>query len=327
MILNKGEMKILLFGRSGQIGRAILASLPASAQVIAPGWRAGPAGSNHEATTSAPPRERWLADFQDPAQLYERTLALAPDVIINAAAYTAVDEAEDNETAAMLINAHAPAALAQAAVRCGALLIHFSSDYVFDGSGTRPWRESDQGCPCNVYGQSKLAADLAIMGSGCRHLIWRTSWVYASAGNGFLQTIMRLARTRQTLSVVNDQIGAPTDARLLAAITLDVLERYGRHPEHLEDGLYHVAAAGQTSWFDYANRILVRMRARGVTLALERLLPVSSQDYGSRARRPLNSRLDTARFLRTFALPLPAWQAGVDAAVDRLCEDGMRDQP
>ena len=327
MILNKGEMKILLFGRSGQIGRAILASLPASAQVMAPDWRDGPAGRNDEALMSVPLRERWLADFQDPAQLYERTLALAPDVIINAAAYTAVDEAEDNETAAMLINAHAPAALAQAAVRCGALLIHFSSDYVFDGSGTRPWRETDQGRPCNVYGQSKLAADLAIMASGCRHLIWRTSWVYASAGNGFLQAIMRLARARQTLNVVNDQIGAPTDARLLAAITLDALERYGQHPEHLEDGLYHVAAAGQTSWFDYANHILARMRTRGATLTLEQLLPVSSQDYGSRARRPLNSRLNTAKFLRTFALPLPAWQAGVDAAVDRLCEDWRRDQP
>jgi len=320
-------MKILLFGRSGQIGRAILASLPASAQVVAPDWRDVPAVPNNDATTSAPVRDRWLANFQDPSQLYERALAQAPDVIINAAAYTAVDEAEDNETAAMQINAHAPAALAQAAARCGALLIHFSSDYVFDGSGTRPWSETDQGRPCNVYGHSKLAADLAIMGSGCRHLIWRTSWIYASAGTGFLQTIMRLARTRQTLSVVNDQIGAPTDARLLAAITCDVLERYGRHPEHVEDGLYHVAAAGQTSWFGYADRILVRMRARGATLALEHLLPVSSQDYGSRARRPLNSRLDTAKFLRTFALPLPAWQAGVDAAVDRLCEDGMRDQP
>ncbi len=318
-------MKILLFGRSGQIGRAILASLPASVQVVAPDWREVSAGSKKEATTSAPLGDRWLADFQDPTQLYERVLAVAPDVIINAAAYTAVDDAEDNETTAMQINAHAPAALAQAAVRCGALLIHFSSDYVFDGSGTRPWCETDQARPCNVYGQSKLAADLAIMGSGCRHLIWRTSWVYAGAGNGFLQTIMRLARTRQTLNVVSDQIGAPTDARLLATITLEVLKRYGRHPERLEDGLYHVAAAGHTSWFDYADRILAQMRASGAVLALEHLLPVSSQDYGSRARRPLNSRLDTAKFLCTFALPLPAWQTGVDAAVNQLCDDWMRD--
>lgn len=317
-------MKIVLFGKTGQVGRALQSALARSGQVIAPGRPQHGSGLRAVAVERASPHGLWQADFLDPAQLFEHTLALSPDVIVNAAAYTAVDEAEQNQTTAMLVNTEAPAALAQAAAQCGALLIHYSTDYVFDGTGTRPWAETDIARPANIYGRSKLAADQAIARSGCRHLIFRTSWVYSRQGRGFLQQMMQMGMSRYCVRVVNDQIGAPTSACLIADITAAAIDKYRRHPAAIEDGLYHLAASGQTSWFDYACHIFARMRTNGLDLALDRVVPVSTLEYSSPARRPLNSRLDTGKLAGAFGLSLPCWQQGVDATVDALCE-GAKD--
>jgi dTDP-4-dehydrorhamnose reductase len=317
-------MKIVLFGKTGQVGRALQSALAPLGQVIAPDRPEHGAGLTTASTKVASPNGLWQADLLDPAQLFERTLALSPDVIVNAAAYTAVDEAEHNQATAMVANAEAPAALARAAAQCGALLIHYSTDYVFDGTGTRPWIEADVARPINIYGHSKLAADQAIMHSGCRHLIFRTSWVYGRQGRGFLQQMMQLAMHRHCLRVVNDQIGAPTSACLIADMTAMAIDKYRSHPAAIEDGLYHLAASGQTSWFDYACHIFARMRANGLDLALDRVVPVSTLEYGSPARRPLSSRLDTGKLSGAFGLSLPGWQQGVDATVDALCE-GSKD--
>ncbi len=313
-------MNIVLFGKTGQVGRALQSALAPLGRVIAPGRPRHGSGLSVESAEPAIPSEPWHADFLDPAQLFERTLALSPDVIVNAAAYTAVDEAENNQAAALLVNAQAPAVLARVAAQCGALLIHYSTDYVFDGTGTRPWTETDAAWPVNIYGHSKLAADQEIARSGCRHLIFRTSWVYSREGHGFLQQMMQLAMRRHCLRVVSDQIGAPTSACLIADITAAILDKYGSHPAAIEDGIYHLAASGQTSWFDYACHIFARMRANGLDLALDRVVPVSTLEYGSAARRPLNSRLDTGKLAGAFGLSLPGWQQGVDATVDALCE-------
>ena len=317
-------MNIVLFGKTGQVGRALQPVLAPLGPVIAPDRPRHASGQSVVSAESANRHEPWQADFLDPACLYERTLALSPDVIVNAAAYTAVEEAENNQATALLVNAQAPAVLARAAAQCGALLIHYSTDYVFDGSGTRPWNETDIARPVNVYGHSKLAADQAIARSGCRHLIFRTSWVYGRQGRGFLQQMMQLAMRRQCLRVVNDQIGAPTSACLIAEITAAVLNKYRRHPAAIEDGLYHLAASGETSWFGYACHVFARMRANGLDLALDRVVPVSTLEYGSAVRRPLNSRLNTSKLVGTFGLSLPCWQQGVDATVDALCV-GTRD--
>jgi len=315
-------MKIVLFGKTGQVGQALQSALAPLGQVIAPGRPQHGAGLTAVPLEVASPHGPWQADLLDPALLFERTLAFSPDVIVNAAAYTAVDEAEQNQATSMVVNAQAPAALAQAAAQCGALLVHYSTDYVFDGVGTRPWIEADVARPINIYGRSKLAADQAIMRSGCRHLIFRTSWVYGRQGRGFLQQMMQLAMRRDCLRVVNDQIGAPTSACLIADITAAAIDKYRSHPAAIEDGLYHLAASGQTSWFDYACHIFARMRANGLDLALDRVVPVSTQEYGSPARRPLNSRLDTGKLSGALGLSLPSWQQGVDATVDALCEGG-----
>ena len=314
-------MKILLFGKTGQVGRALQSTLAPLGQVIAPDRPQYASGSTPVLAHAAHPQGITPIDFQDPAQLVEYTLALAPDVIVNAAAYTAVDHAETHEAMAMRVNAEAPAALARAAAQCGALLIHYSTDYVYDGAGSRPWSETDMAAPANAYGRSKLAADQAIMHSGCRHLIFRTSWVYGRQGQGFLQQMMKLAMTRESLRIVNDQIGAPTSACLVARVTAAALDKYHSHAAVIEDGLYHLAAAGETSWFDYACHIFARMRGNGMRLAIDQVVPVSTQEYGSPARRPLNSRLATGKLSGAFGLTLPCWQQGVNATVDALCHD------
>lgn len=318
---DEGAMKILLFGKTGQVGRALQLTLAPLGQVIAPARPQSAAGSTPVLTHAAYPQGVAPVDFQDPAQLLEYTLVLAPDVIVNAAAYTAVDDAETREPMVMQINADAPAVLARAAAQCGALLIHYSTDYVFDGSGTRPWLETDMARPVNVYGRCKLAAEQAILHSGCRHLIFRTSWVYSRQGQGFLQQMMKLAMTRECLRIVNDQIGAPTSACLVADTTAAVLGKYRSHAAAIDDGLYHLAATGETSWFDYACHIFARMRRNGVKLAIDQVVPVSTLEYGSPARRPLNSRLATGKLSDAFGLSLPCWQQGVDTTVDALCQD------
>jgi dTDP-4-dehydrorhamnose reductase len=250
-------------------------------------------------------------DFSNPDGIAETVRRVAPDVIVNAAAYTAVDKAEGETAAARLINAVVPGILAREAASSGALLVHYSSDYVFDGRGVKPWAEDDVPGPLSVYGQTKLEGDEAIVAAGCRHVIFRTSWVYGRVGQNFAKTILRLARERDSLNVIADQIGAPTGADLLADVTAHVIVRVMQHPEAA--GVYHLAASGQTSWHEYACFVIESARAAGIDIkvAPAAIHAIASEAYPTPAPRPRNSRLDTARFERVFGLRLPHWKEGV----------------
>jgi dTDP-4-dehydrorhamnose reductase len=236
---------------------------------------------------------------------------VSPDVIVNAAAHTAVDKAEDERERVHVINALAPAALAREAGKLGAWLVHYSTDYVFDGSGSKPRVETDPTGPLNVYGQTKLEAENAILESGCRHLIFRTSWVFAALGGNFAKTMLRLAQERDRLTIIDDQIGAPTGADLLADVTAHTLRAAVKRPN--VSGLYHLVAAGETSWYGYARFVLNCARESGLRLkvAPENILPVPTSAFPSPAARPKNSRLDTEKLQSTFDLNLPSWQTGV----------------
>ncbi len=238
--------------------------------------------------------------------------ALRPDVIVNAAAHTAVDKAEAEPELAASLNADAPRVLAAEAAALGAWLLHYSTDYVFDGSGDTARDEAAATGPLNVYGRTKLDGENAIRASGCKHLILRTSWVYAARGGNFARTMLKLAAEREALQVIDDQIGAPTGADLLADITAHAMRAVLREPQL--GGTYHAVAAGETSWFGYARFVIEWARAHGlpVKVAAEAIKPVPSSAYPSAARRPLNSRLATAKLQRAFGLTLPHWQAGVE---------------
>jgi len=244
--------------------------------------------------------------------------AVAPQWIVNAAAYTAVDRAESESDLAQLVNGTAVGALARAAHAANAWLVHFSSDYVFDGSGEKPWREDDPTAPLGAYGRSKLAGEELVRASGCRHLILRTSWVFAARGTNFVRTMLRLARERDALRVVADQVGAPTGAELIADVTAHAMRGAGSDPQLA--GTYHLAAAGEASWNAVARRAIARARERGapVRVADGAIEAIASAAYPQAALRPLNSRLDTTKLRAAFALTLPPWQAGVDRAVDEL---------
>lgn len=242
-----------------------------------------------------------------------------PKVIINAAAYTDVAGAEQEPELAMAVNCDGVARLAELAKQHNALLVHFSTDYVFGGSGHRPWRESDRPAPLNVYGQSKLAGEQAILASGCCYLIIRTSWLHSSWRDNFLKTMLRVAQSRDELRVVCDQVGAPTSAMMLAEMTLLAIERVLGEPEL--GGLYHVAAFGAVSWFDYARFIFSEAYALGLIDKVPDLKPITSEDYGGVVERPLNSRLDTQLFQQTFGLLLPDWQQGVKSTLHALLQE------
>jgi dTDP-4-dehydrorhamnose reductase len=254
--------------------------------------------------------------------LTEMAYASGAQVIVNAAAYTAVDKAEDaaEQERCMAVNAGAPAALAMVARETGALLVHYSSDYVFEGTGTTPYTEEDSPGAASVYGESKAAGDFAIEVSGCAHLILRTSWVYAARGGNFAKTMLRLAQQRDSLRVVADQIGAPTGAELLADVAAHAIRHTLVNPAL--SGLYHLAAAGETSWHGYAQHVLARAQAHGVSLkvAPEAVEPIATADYPTAAARPLNSRLNTEKLQRTFGLTLPHWTVGVNRVVDEWTE-------
>jgi dTDP-4-dehydrorhamnose reductase len=243
--------------------------------------------------------------------LTENIGLLKPDVIVNAAAYTAVDKAESEPELARSINAQACDALGQAAAGIGAWLVHYSTDYVFDGSGDRPRQETDATAPLGVYGATKLEGEQMIQRSGCKHLIFRTSWVYAARGNNFAKTMLRLAQERDSLNVINDQIGAPTGAELIADVTAHAIR--AALPQPKASGLYHLAASGETSWYDYARLVLQFAVDNGVELKVKPAdigaIPTSA--YPTPARRPHNSRLCTAKLEQAFALAMPAWQTGV----------------
>ena len=289
-------MKIILFGRSGQLGWELRRALAPLGEVISFGRGLGQSD----------------ADFSKPESLANIIRTIKPGIIVNAAAYTAVDKAEDEPELANLVNAEAPRVLAHEAASLGAWLIHYSTDYVFDGSGTAPWLETDLPSPLNAYGRSKLAGERAIQHSGCRHIIFRTGWVYSAHGQNFLKTMLKLAAERETLSIVDDQIGAPTGVELLANVTTHALKAV-LDGEDLS-GLYHVAAAGETSWHGYANAAIEFARRQQAELKVTSVQPVASRDFPMKAKRPLNSRLETKKLREKFGLVLPDWRQGVERA-------------
>ena len=288
-------MKILLLGKNGQVGWELQRSLVPLGELVALGSQ-----SNEK-----------CGDLTNLEGLTQTIRAVAPDVIVNAAAYTAVDKAESEPELAHIINALAPAVLAQEAKNTGALLVHYSTDYVFDGTGNRPWLETDTTAPLSVYGKSKLAGEEAILASGCQYLIFRTSWVYAARGGNFAKTMLKLAQERDALKVINDQIGAPTGADLLADVTAHAIRAAMQRPEMC--GLYHLVASGQTSWHGYANFVIDFARQAGIEIrvASEAIAPVPTGAFPTVAKRPLNSRLNTSKLQRAFNLNLPDWQSGV----------------
>ena len=288
-------MKILLFGKNGQVGWELQRSLAPLGELIA---------------LDTGSREM-CGDFTDPDGLVRTIRAVAPDVIVNAAAYTAVDKAESEPELARAVNALVPAVLACEARLGNAWLIHYSTDYVFDGSGNRPWRETDATAPLNVYGATKLEGERLIQAAGCAYLIFRTSWVYGARGGNFAKTMLRLAQERDNLSVIDDQIGAPTGADLLADVTAHAIRVARQRPEL--SGLYHLVAAGETSWYGYAGFVLDCAQRAGISLkvAPEAIKAVPSSAFSTPAKRPLNSRLDTTKLQHAFDLSLPMWQTGV----------------
>lgn len=295
-------MKILLFGKGGQVGWELQRSLAPLGELVALDFDS----TDHH------------ADFSRPAALADTVRAVRPDVIVNAAAHTAVDKAEAEPEFAATLNAEAPRVLAAEAAALGAWLVHFSTDYVFDGSGTASRDEAAATGPLSVYGRTKLEGEKHIRDSGCKHLIFRTSWVYAARGGNFARTMLKLAAERDTLSVIDDQVGAPTGADLLADVTAHAI-RAVRHDERL-GGTYHAVAAGETSWHGYARFVIEWARENGlpVKVAATAINAVPTSAYPTAARRPLNSRLDTQKLRSAFGLTLPDWQSGVQRMLQEI---------
>lgn len=291
-------MKILLLGRGGQVGWELQRSMSVLGEVVALDFDASrnPQG--------------FCGDFTDLEGLERTVEAVQPDVIVNAAAHTAVDKAESEPDLARTINALAPAALARAAIKTGAWLIHYSTDYVFNGSGSAPWKETNATGPLSVYGQTKLEGERAVVACP-KHLILRTSWVYSTRGGNFAKTMVRLAGERDALTVINDQFGAPTSAELLADVTAHAIRSLQAKPELA--GLYHCIAAGETTWHGYAQFVLEQAAALGLPIkaTAEKVAPTTTSSYPTPAKRPLNSRLDTSKLQAAFGLRLPHWQDGV----------------
>ena len=284
-------MNILLLGKNGQLGWELQRSLSVLGRVTALGHAE--------------------ADFAQPDAVAQAVRALRPDVIVNAAAHTAVDKAESEPAHARLLNATTPGRLAQEAAQLGAWLVHYSTDYVFDGSGDQPWREHDATGPLSVYGATKLEGEQLIQQSGCQHLILRTSWVYAARGGNFAKTMLRLASERDRLTVIDDQWGAPTGADLLADVTAHAIRHLQARPQ--DGGLYHCAASGQTTWHSYAKYVIAQARQAqpAIQIKAKEIAPIPTSAYPTPAWRPLNSRLDCSRLQATFGLTLPDWQQGV----------------
>lgn len=295
-------MRILLFGKGGQVGWELQRSLAPLGQVIA---------LDHDSA------EGLSGDFTNLDRLAETVRRVAPDVIVNAAAYTAVDKAETETDVARTINALAPGVLAEEAEKLNAWLVHYSTDYVFDGSGEKPWLESDVTGPLSIYGASKLEGEQAVVRCA-KHLIFRTSWVYAARGANFAKTMLRLARERDQLKVIDDQIGAPTGAELLADVTALAVHAVQGQPGLA--GLYHLAASGETSWHGYARLVIGHARQMGqpIRVSDEALEAIPTSAYPTPARRPHNSRLNTQKLQAAFGLSLPDWQPGVKRMLDEI---------
>ena len=294
-------MRALLTGSSGQVGNALLRPLSAISTVISP--------LRDELDLSGPETIAIVLD------------RIAPDLIINPAAYTAVDRAEDDVALAFRVNAEAPARIAVWAAARAVPLIHLSTDYVFDGSGKQPWHEDDPTRPLSVYGASKLSGEEAVRAAGGPHLIVRTSWVYAARGANFMRTIARLAGEHKELRVVADQVGAPTSACTIADALCAIV---ARSPADVNSclaasgGLVHLACGGETDWHGFAAAIVEGLRARGIPLLVERIVPIASEEYPTRARRPRNSRLQQARLAEVFGIALPPWRSALAPELDLL---------
>lgn len=292
-------MKLLLLGGNGQVGRELRRSL-------------APLGELVVATRDGADADI-AVDFDAPTELAATVRGIAADVVVNAVAYTAVDKAETDAEAAFRINAEAPASIAEACASIGALLVHYSTDYVFDGSASRPYREGDATAPLGVYGASKLAGEQAIRASGARHAILRTAWVYAAHGRNFLLTMLRLASERDELRVVADQIGAPTSAAWIADATAEVI-RHGV----IEAGTWHLVACGQASWHGFAEAIMDEAHAMGVLVRKPTVLPITTADFPTPAKRPAYSVLDTTRLRHDFGIVPPEWRDGLQATLREL---------
>ncbi|MFN9727591.1 dTDP-4-dehydrorhamnose reductase [Acidovorax sp.] len=288
-------MNILLFGKGGQVGWELQRSLSVLGTVTALDFDS----TDH------------CGDFANPSGVADTVRALRPDVIVNAAAHTAVDKAETEPDLARTLNATTPGAIALEAAKLGAWMVHYSTDYVFDGSGSRPWVETDTPAPLSVYGRTKRESEQRIAESGAKHLILRTSWVYAARGGNFAKTMLRLAQERDRLTVIDDQWGAPTGADLLADVTAHALRQLQQRPQ--DAGLYHCVAAGETNWNEYAKYVIARaqLMQSAINIIAKEVAPVPTSAFPTPAVRPHNSRLNTGKLQATFGLKMPHWQAGV----------------
>ena len=302
-------MRILLLGKGGQVGWELQRSLSVLGEVLALDF-----------DTTELDGVPVCGDFSQPERVAQTVRTLKPDVIVNAAAHTAVDKAQSEPDVARLLNATTPGLIALEAKKLGAWLMHFSTDYVFDGSGTTPWLETDAPAPLNVYGQTKLEGEQAITQSGCQHIMLRTSWVYGARGGNFAKTMLKLAQEREELKVINDQVGAPTGADVLADVTAQIIA-HTRMASGDVSGIYHCVAAGQTTWFDYANHVLGFARSINPAMHIKaQVLPVPTSEFPTPAQRPHNSRLNTDKLQHTYGLTLPHWQTGVSRMLTEFLE-------
>jgi dTDP-4-dehydrorhamnose reductase len=304
-------MKILLLGKNGQVGQALQRTLAPLGELVALDRNSSSDGL--------------CGDLGQPECLAATIRQLRPDLIVNAAAYTAVDKAESEPEQARLINAHAPEVLAREAEALGAWLIHYSTDYVFNGSGTDPWQETDATAPLNVYGQSKLEGELRVQAACTRHLIFRTSWVYAAHGSNFAKTMLKLAQERERLTVINDQWGAPTGAELIASVTAAAIQKVTEKVNQNANqdalaGIYHLVAGGETNWHAYASHVISQAKALrpDKPWAVQEIAPVPSSAFVTAAQRPHNSRLNTHKLQAVFGISLPNWQQGVDSMLTEI---------
>lgn len=304
-------MTTLVLGANGQLGRLLPATLAPLGRVVC-ATRTGLLADGSACET---------ADFTLPQSLPPLLARIRPACVVNAAAYTAVDRAEQEHDLAFMVNAQAPAAIAQWCAAQGVPLVHYSTDYVFDGQASRPYRPSDPTRPLGVYGASKLAGEEAIRAAGGQHLIFRTAWVYAAQGQNFLRTMLRLAGERDTLRVVADQVGTPTSAELIADITAKILAS-----ETKMTGIWHLTASGQTSWHGFAEALLARAHDAGLIGRLPQVMPIATADYPTAARRPAYSCLDCSSLMGDFQVELPEWQQGMDAVIRHLASMPAEDR-
>lgn len=296
-------MKILLLGKNGQVGWELQRSLAPLGEVI---------------SLDRNGLSQWSGDLRNPDLIYQTILQIAPDVVVNASAYTAVDLAETEQDMANVVNHVAVGKIAEACAHIKALLVHYSTDYVFDGEGVSVFNEADALKPLNIYGKTKALGEQAIQNARCNYLIFRTSWVFAQKGKNFLKTMLALAQQREELSIINDQIGAPTSAELIADVSAHAIVQTLR--DQTKIGIYHLVASGQTSWFEYANYVFEEAKSLGVNLAIQQVNPIPTTAYPTPAKRPHNSRLNNQKIQQAFQIYLPDWKVHVRRTVIEVLE-------